>query len=128
MRCRGPECEREVVYVSLQLCKTHYGQHRKGQELRSLRAPYGSGTNQDGYIRRQRNGRRVFEHRYVMEQALGRQLLPDETVHHKNGDRTDNRLANLELWSSRHARGQRVEDLVDYAVEILRTYAPERLA
>lgn len=78
--------------------------------------------NADGYMRKQVKGKHIFQHREVMEQHLGRPLLPHETVHHKNGHRDDNRIENLELWSSAQPYGQRVEDKLAWAKWFLAQY------
>jgi len=62
------------------------------------------------------NGQRHYEHRWVMEQTLGRPLWPDEEVHHKNLIRDDNDPSNLELWCTTQPRGGRAEDLVAFYV------------
>lgn len=121
--CKVDGCNK--VRMGWGYCSTHYQRYRKyGDPLALKIGERGAGSvDSDGYRRIYVNGKKgVLEHRYVMEQHLGRDLLPEETVHHINGDKLDNRLGNLQLWSSNHPRGQRVEDLVAFAHEILELY------
>jgi hypothetical protein len=55
------------------------------------------------------DGKRVLEHRHVAEQNLGRSLEPHETVHHIDGDRTNNAWENLQVRSGRHGKGARFQ-------------------
>jgi hypothetical protein len=111
------------------MCQMHYSRWRKYGEpgqVDPMMRPKGMGTvTRDGYIKLRRGDQFKAEHRFVMEQKLGRLLEPFETVHHINGDKDDNRPENLELWASRHCRGQRVVDLVAFAREILERYGGE---
>jgi hypothetical protein len=79
-------------------------------------------VNSDGYVWRWLNGETQMQHRVVMAEALGRPLEGDENPHHKNGDRADNSIENLELWSSFQPAGQRVADKLAYAREIIERY------
>lgn len=125
--CSIPGCKRPNS--GLGYCGTHYARVRKTGEAGPagpLRNPDGSGTlcKRTGYrYAPHRSGEPArLEHRVVMEQYLGRPLLRSERVHHKNGIRDDNRIENLELWVTDHPTGQRVEDVVAWAEEILRRY------
>lgn len=64
----------------------------------------------------------IMEHVFIMSNELGRPINKKETVHHKNGIRSDNRIENLELWSSSHPPGQRVEYKIQWCKEFLKQY------
>ncbi len=73
----------------------HHGSWKGGRHIDKtgyvlIRQPTHPHANSGGYVR---------EHRLVMEQMIGRLLDPAEVVHHKNGQKQDNRPENLELFS-----------------------------
>ena len=133
-KCSFQGCSRGVK--SHALCNAHYQQKMSGKnltEIRSGRVPeFHERTDKNGYVylRVHLDGydkpkRQVLKHRYVMSQHLGRELYDHESVHHKNGDRSDNRLENLELWSSSQPAGQRVVDKLEHYKEFLKQYGYE---
>ena len=138
--CSVVGCDRSTVGRGL--CRMHYERQRKGREVGSaapLKRAAGQGSISNGYhVVTVSPGCSRLAHRVVMENLLGRPLAKGETVHHVNGDRSDNttdgplderyRSGNLELWSSWQPAGQRVSDKITYAEDLLRRYAPHVLA
>lgn len=66
----------------------------------------------------------VLEHIVVLEGKIGRAIdwSLGEQVHHINGVKDDNAPSNLELWVTSQPRGQRPDQLVEWAREIIARY------
>lgn len=129
--CTVDGCDRAVYAVDL--CAMHHARRlRTGQAgvAKPLKAAKGAGTrDRSGYRYVSRpDGSRTAEHRFVMEQHLGRRMYPWESIHHKNGHRDDNRLRNLELWVKAQPAGQRLDDVLRHYVEHYPTEIRELLA
>lgn len=138
-QCQWPGCPREQE-VKL-LCKVHYNRQLHGLDMdapvempkvynvgrvRKMEGGYVLVKCPDHFSKPATNGGNWYwEHRYVWECHLGRPLRDRENVHHINGDKTDNRLENLELWTSSQPAGQRVVDMLEWADAIIALYEPE---
>lgn len=122
-----PDCGKSVYKDSIRcrLCSQHYrkkinqekllGKHIKSSQgyILEFNPTHPRGKSNNGY---------VFEHIIVMEKKIGRYLINGETVHHINGIKDDNRIENLELWSTNHPSGMKIEDMVSWARDILKLY------
>lgn len=103
--------------VARTLCSRHHRQYSRDGRLDMMPrqiAQAGTGClDPKGY----RKIGQKYEHRTVMEQFLNRPLQPQEEVHHKNGQKADNRIENLEVWVGSQPAGQRPSDLARWLVE-----------
>lgn len=90
--CHVEECEREVRYPSTGLCHPHHILWTRHGRLHNIRAASGEGRPKTaaGYVMLTREGRKVYEHIWLAEKALGKRLPPKAIVHHMNGDPADN--------------------------------------
>ena len=134
-KCCADGCDKKVIARGF--CPAHYSLFQKyGDHTKAKYKWYQNGRDEwhecsTGYIWRyvgrndphaSKHTGYAYQHRVVMAGMIGRTLFGNESVHHKNGDRTDNRPENLELWVKSQPAGQRVSDMVDWARQILKDY------
>lgn len=104
--CSIENCSKPLIARGF--CENHYRTFRRtGHPLGYVNQQWGHAKTirADGYIYITRDGKQVMEHRWLLEQYLGRKLLDSEVVHHINGRRRDNRIENLQIMSkSDHAK------------------------
>lgn len=128
----------KAAHVAKGYCQSHY------RKLRLYGSPTGTHPNarngrpqtrritSEGYVvyywpehPNARKDGKIAEHTVVMSEKIGRPLRALENVHHKNGQRSDNRPENLELWRRMQPTGQRVTDLIEFAKEVLSEYGED---
>lgn len=135
--CTIPKCNNSVFVGSM--CKTHYWRIEKGGRTDLVRRVDGTGSiSTDGYVQICKNGKRYRLHRYLMEQYLGRVLERREFVHHKDHNKLNNTLDNLQIMldgeHSRHhnrkwtpggktcTRCHKFKPLTDFYCKVANTY------
>lgn len=90
-------------------CRNKTNTTKQGQTRRYLqghnRLGKGRGWIECGYRYISVDGKKIAEHRYIVEQREGRKLTSNEVIHHINHDKSDNRLTNLAVLSrAEHTR------------------------
>lgn len=112
--CDGELKKHQKKTCSIRCRGMAHSLHQRGENNPQWK---GGKFDEDGYVsvyapdHPSASQRRMFEHRLIMENAIGRYLRQEEVVHHRNGNRNDNRIENLELLTRReHSLRHYIED------------------
>lgn len=121
-----PQCSKLITRGSITCYACHLKNYKKENSVhwRGGKAKHSKGyvyVRADNHPRAAKTGY-IFEHILVMEEILGRYLLPGENIHHLNGIRNDNRPENLELWCKPQPSGIRAIDAYRHALEVVERY------
>jgi len=101
MKCLYPKCKNTNIFCRC-LCEKHYWKVRDRKELDNyprMKRKDGTGCFTQGYKILTKDGKRIFEHRYIMEKILGRKLKKREKIHHIDGNGLNNSPENLVVLS-----------------------------
>jgi len=144
LRPSGQNPPMRTLFIWVTCPRCHQGRWQRVNYIRRGSTPYcrecsrhvrsdGKYVNKDGYVmvyipklppadqvlaRAMRKDQYVLEHRLVMARYLGRPLRSNEHVHHRNGNKADNRLANLRLVSPNSHNKAPADKIAKLTVEI----------
>jgi HNH endonuclease len=112
-KCLIPDCDGD--YRSKGYCKKHYSRFMRYGDPNILKHQPNGSPHIKRYRKKRIGEKTVSLHRWVVEQHIKRKLLPTEIIHHKNGNKLDNRIENLQIMKDQKEHEEAVhKKLMDY--------------
>lgn len=121
--CRNNWYADSMIEKKCVVCRKQFRDHAGGNKKYcshrcywdKMKEIHKSAGHDTEYVAISRCGKKLYEHRLIMESHIGRKLKREEIVHHKNGDKSDNRIENLEITTqSEHIKEHFMKGGEDY--------------